>query len=141
MSIANELTRIQNAKSAIANAIKNKGVSVPSSTKLDGMASLIGQIQQGSSLETSALSVSSAVGGTMYYIDENGQGRNCEPQYNLTCLKGSYFIIDHPYSTDGFFCTGCEIVHAYGPVETTVEDGANNYVVILKSTEDIVSVD
>ena len=138
--IQSELASLAESKADIAAAIENKGVDVPSGTKLDGMAALIGQIQQGSSLETSALSVSSAVGGTMYYIDENGQGRNCEPQYNLTCLKGSYFIIDHPYSTDGFFCTGCEIVHAYGPVETTVEDGANNYVVILKATEYIVSV-
>lgn len=139
MSIANELTRIQNAKSAIANAIKNKGVSVPSSTKLDGMASLIGQIQQGSSLETSALSVWSAVGGTLYYIDGNGQGQTKGADGEAECVKGSYFIFDFPYSSDGFLCTGCEIVHAYGPVETTVEDGANNYVVILKATEDIVS--
>ena len=141
MSIANEITRMGNAKSAIAAAIQNKGVTVPAATKLDGMASLIGQIEQGSSPETSALSVFSAVGGTMYYIDENGQGRSCEPQYNLTCLKGSYFIIDHPYSSDGFWCNGCEIVRVYGPVETTVEDGAQNYVVILKATGYIVSVD
>lgn len=136
MSIANELTRIQNAKSAIANAIKNKGVSVPSSTKLDGMASLIGQIQQGSSLETSRLGTSSAVGGTTYYIDENGQGQSYTYDNEVTALRGSYFILDFAYAADGYYLDGCEIVRAYGPVVTTVEDGAQNYVIILKITGD-----
>ena len=51
MSIASELTRIQNAKSAIANSIKNKGVTVPAATKLDGMAQLINSIPSGASVE------------------------------------------------------------------------------------------
>ena len=46
MSIASEITRIQGAKSDIADAIEAKGVTVPSSTKIDGMAALIGQIDE-----------------------------------------------------------------------------------------------
>ena len=47
MSIQTELTRITNAKTAIKTAIEGKGVTVPSGTKLDGMAALIEAIQAG----------------------------------------------------------------------------------------------
>ena len=47
MSISSEITRISNAKTAIAESIANKGVTVPSGTKIDGMASLIDSIQTG----------------------------------------------------------------------------------------------
>lgn len=140
MSIANELTRIQNAKSAIANSIKNKGVTVPATTKLDGMAALIGQIQQGSSLETSTLSSGSGMGGTTYYIDESGQGKSYKYYNEVTALRGSYFILDFADQADGFYLAGCEIVRAYGPVATTVDLGTNNYVIILKITSDTATV-
>lgn len=44
MSIASEITRLQNAKDALKSTIENKGVTVPSSTKLDGYASLVNSI-------------------------------------------------------------------------------------------------
>ena len=47
MSISSEITRISNAKTAIAESIANKGVTVPSGTKIDGMATLIDSIQTG----------------------------------------------------------------------------------------------
>ena len=47
MSISSEITRISNAKTAIAESITNKGVTVPSGTKIDGMATLIDSIQTG----------------------------------------------------------------------------------------------
>lgn len=47
MSIQTELTRITNAKAAIKTAIEGKGVTVPASTLLDGMASLIESIETG----------------------------------------------------------------------------------------------
>lgn len=47
MSIVTEISRIKSAKSAIAAAIAGKGVTVPDGTMLDGMASLIGEIQAG----------------------------------------------------------------------------------------------
>ena len=49
MSIQTELTRITNAKTAIKTAIEGKGVTVPSGTLLDGMASLIDSIEAGGS--------------------------------------------------------------------------------------------
>lgn len=47
MSISSEITRISNAKTAIAESIANKGVTVPSGTKIDGMATLIDSIPTG----------------------------------------------------------------------------------------------
>lgn len=47
MSIATQIQRLQNAKAALAVSIENKGVDVPSTTKLDGYAALVDQIQQG----------------------------------------------------------------------------------------------
>ena len=48
MSIQSEITRLSAAKTAIAEAITGKGVTVPEGTGLDDMAALIGQIASGS---------------------------------------------------------------------------------------------
>lgn len=47
MSISTEITRLQNAKASITTSIENKGVTVPSATKLDGYSTLIDSIQTG----------------------------------------------------------------------------------------------
>lgn len=47
MSVQSEIDRIAGAKSDISMAITNKGVTVPSGTKLDGMAALIDSISGG----------------------------------------------------------------------------------------------
>ena len=47
MSVQSEITRLQNAKSAIKAAIEGKGVTVPEATLLDGMAPLIESIEAG----------------------------------------------------------------------------------------------
>ena len=47
MSVHSEIDRIAGAKSDISTAIMNKGVTVPSGTKLDGMAALIDSISGG----------------------------------------------------------------------------------------------
>jgi hypothetical protein len=47
MSIASELSRLQQAKSDLATSITNKGVTVPATTTIDGYAALVDQIQQG----------------------------------------------------------------------------------------------
>jgi hypothetical protein len=50
MSVANEILRLQQAKSDLATSIENKGVTVPAATTLDGYAALVDQIQQGGTL-------------------------------------------------------------------------------------------
>ena len=47
MAISDEITRLTNAKEAIKTAIEGKGVTVPSSTLLDGYAALIASIPSG----------------------------------------------------------------------------------------------
>ena len=47
MSVQQQIDRIEAAKEAIATAITGKGVTVPSGTKLDGMAGLIDDIEAG----------------------------------------------------------------------------------------------
>ena len=47
MSVQSEITRLENAKAAIKAAIEGKGVTVPETTLLDGMAALIESIEAG----------------------------------------------------------------------------------------------
>ena len=47
MSVQSEITRINGAKGSIRTAIEEKGVTVPSETKIDGMAALIKSIPSG----------------------------------------------------------------------------------------------
>jgi len=47
MSIASEITRLSGAKSSLATAIAAKGVTVPETTKLDGYAALVDDIESG----------------------------------------------------------------------------------------------
>ena len=49
MSVQSEITRLANAKTALATAIEGKGVTVPEGTKLDGMAALVEAISAGAS--------------------------------------------------------------------------------------------
>ena len=51
MSVQEQITRISGAKTSIAEAIAAKGVSVPTGTKIDGMAPLIANISEGEELD------------------------------------------------------------------------------------------
>lgn len=62
MSIATEISRLVNAKASIKTSIENKGVSVPSSTTLDGYSALIDTIENGA--------VSELVDNPDYFISE-----------------------------------------------------------------------
>lgn len=53
MSIATEVSRLHSAKVAIKSAIEGKGVTVPDTTLLDGMAALIESIEAGGGGEQS----------------------------------------------------------------------------------------
>jgi hypothetical protein len=47
MSVESEIIRLQTAKADLKTSIEDKGVTVPSSTKLDGYADLVDSIQAG----------------------------------------------------------------------------------------------
>jgi hypothetical protein len=122
MSTANEITRLGNAKSAIAAAIKEKGVTVPSGTKLDGMAALIGQIETGSSLETWHGTLKVNEDSSVYYTDGNGEGIHKSFYDFFTGEGGSTTEIDAAANTyivmegprDNYpTCVNCELVQFY----------------------------
>ena len=78
MSVQSEIDRIAGAKSDISTAITNKGVTVPSGTKLDGMAALINSIESGGGggggVETCTFYIKLADSGTVYAtVYENGE--------------------------------------------------------------------
>ena len=112
MSIANEITRLNNAKTNIAAAINEKGVTVPAATKLDGMASLIGQIETGGGATMISGAVSTgAETFTMYYTDESGYHK-AEATFgeSFTCVKDSLILIEGIYYSNNM--TGAEIVYS-----------------------------
>lgn len=69
MSVSTEITRLSNAKSAIKTAIGNKGVTVPSTTKLDGMATLISQIPTGTDTSDATATAGDILSGKTAYVD------------------------------------------------------------------------
>ena len=69
MSISSEISRISGAKSAIGTAISGKGVTVPSGTKLDGMATLIGQISTGTDTSDANAVAGDILSGKTAYVD------------------------------------------------------------------------
>lgn len=125
MSIASELTRLQNAKNAITSAITEKGVTVPTGTKLDGMAALIGQIEQGGGevqLETWHGTLQVNEDSTVYYTDGNGEGIEKSFYDFITGEGGStteidaaantYIVVEGP--TDNYpTCVNCGLVQFY----------------------------
>ena len=64
MSISSEISRLTQAKADIKTAIENKGVTVPSSAKLDDYPELIDDIEQGSTPNLQSKSVSITENGT-----------------------------------------------------------------------------
>lgn len=72
MSVATEIQRLQTAKADLKTAIEGKGITVPSSTTLDGYATLVGQISSGGGGTLVSIIVSQSVyRGTAWYLDEN----------------------------------------------------------------------
>ena len=63
-TIAQEITRLTTAKADLKTAIEGKGVTVPSSTLLDGYADLVDQIEQGGGEE--------AIEGDVNFYDYTG---------------------------------------------------------------------
>ena len=73
MSVQSEIDRIAGAKSDISTAIMNKGVTVPSGTKLDGMAALIDSIESdGKTVNLQTKSVTYTANGTATITPDDG---------------------------------------------------------------------
>lgn len=88
MAISDEIARLQQAKADLKTAIENKGVTVPSSTKLDGYADLVDSIETG--------------GGTAPYIVNPLNGAN----FGSPTQVGS---ITHQYQISGETLVDCGV--------------------------------
>ena len=137
MSIASELTRLQNAKNAITSAITEKGVTVPVGTKLDGMAALIGQIETGGGevqLETwSGTIMTTNTMAEVYYTDANGSAgyEFIDWQASIDAAKNTYIVVvnmDEQNPTPMF--SNCELVWLLG------NPMGGNYAYLVKITGD-----
>ena len=100
MSIQTELTRITNAKAAIKAAIEGKGVTVPESTLLDGMASLIESIEAGGGAGFAT--------GTLTFNESQGISSNLTVTHNLGFAPEHilWFIIETEAKSSDIFYAG-----------------------------------
>ena len=98
MSVQSEIDRIAGAKSDIATAITNKGVTVPSGTKLDGMAALIGSIESGGSGGKINISVSNYTRSVVTLRRLGGYSQTLQPSGGAASFdnlsNGSGIIIE-----------------------------------------------
>ena len=70
MSIATEITRLNNAKAAIKSAIESKGVTVPQDAKIDLYADYIAQIPQEGSTEYEPICFTSLEDGNTFSLNK-----------------------------------------------------------------------
>ena len=95
MSVASEITRLQNAKADLKTAIEGKGVTVPSSTKLDGYADLVDSIQQGGG----------SVDGKYLYVNLDNAGTTQSNPYVIQIEKEPIFInVREKQENTEYFC-------------------------------------
>lgn len=110
--IQSELASLAESKAAIAEAIEEKNVTVPSGTKLDGMAALIGQIETGGGAEMISGQVSTGADMfTVHYTDESGYHMSETFVQQFTCVKDSLILVEGVYY--GNTMTGAEIVYSH----------------------------
>lgn len=84
MSVQSEITRIESAKTAIATAIEGKGVTVPTGTKLDGLAALVEAIQGGGGNIETITFTPADTGNLSVDFDTNGI------PFAVVCVRNSY---------------------------------------------------
>ena len=105
MSVQSEIDRIAGAKSDISTAIMNKGVTVPSGTKLDGMAALIGNIESGgANLQTK--SVTYTANGTDTITPDDGYDGLSSVDVTVDVASGGGGGAKEPYIEETYDTNG-----------------------------------
>lgn len=95
MSVASEITRLQNAKASLKTAIEGKGVTVPSSAKLDAYPALVESIQQGGGGED----------GKYLYVNLNNAGTTQSNPYVIQLEEEPIFIhVREKEDNTEYFC-------------------------------------
>lgn len=93
MSITSEINRLQTAKADLKTAIEDKGVTVPSSTKLDGYADLVDSIEAGGG---------SSSDEWLYYNMPGVLIYNNRMDFYLSCSNSSNITVER-ISSEGSF--------------------------------------
>ena len=111
MAISDEISRLQTAKADLKTAIENKGVTVPSSAKLDSYSTYVDSIEQGGGgtvpyivnpLNGGQLGTSASVGTvTHQYQVSSGTIVNCSIYSTMLSAYGDYSDAIHCWNYSG----------------------------------------
>lgn len=115
MAISDEISRLQSAKADIKTAIEGKGVTVPSSTLLDGYAALISSIPAGSgNIVSGSFTANSSSGVQTVTLPYTGSGY---PIAALVCLSDGLSSATNPTwaSTVQRYTVGCWSAYKNAP--------------------------
>ena len=94
MSIESEITRLQSVKSNILHAIADKGVEVPSGSKLANCPGLIASISGGGNVGVYLQAIVPVPGGKVLVVDENGYiGSESLPTYYPAAYTSYAFVV------------------------------------------------
>lgn len=135
MSIATEITRLQNAKASIKTSIENKGVVVPSNAKLDTYDTYIDSIEGGLDIQNGRLvnykSVSGTIpAGTFIKLE------NVISSSNLSTLTGKSYT-----STSPTLCNIIKMSDTRAVICTTgYEGGIRNYLTLVSINDSGFSI-
>ena len=126
MSIQTELTRLTNAKAAIKTAIEGKGVTVPDTTLLDGMASLIESIEAGGGsfdLSNFLQNITDVMSFSFTPTKDGGKYNISKPSTNSIPRMGFVYADDISYAYDKSIL--CFWLYTAVDPYTDVSSGAN----------------
>lgn len=110
MSVATEITRLQNAKASIKSSLEAKGVTVPSSTTLDGYSTLIDSIPSGGgttingdlvnkTIQSGSISKGDFVESGLYNTTDRLSNANDYIYYSGTNMNNANNLIDNDDNT------------------------------------------
>lgn len=95
MAISDEITRLQNAKSALKTSIEGKGVTVPSSAKLEDYPALVDSIEAGGG----------SGDGKYLYVNLDNAGTTQSNPYVIQIEKEPILIdVREKQENDEYFC-------------------------------------
>lgn len=117
-----KLNKIESTKAAISQAISDKGVDMSSVSVFGDYAGKIGEIQAGSSFETSEISITypGANSATFYYMDKDGVYKEESNPIKIEVVLGNVFSVyvypSNPVEGNGtadFLVTNVKVIKAF----------------------------
>lgn len=141
MSIATEITRLQNAKASIKTSIENKGVTVPSVTKLDGYSALIDSIQTGiTPTGTISITTNGTVDVTNYAsadVNVSGGGQQIGIQTPNANPLAMLYALEHGTAKTGEFTLATTLPNTAKTIFDAQDTSVKNFVIMAEGEEGI----